>query len=238
MTHPFDYFSKIYIINLATRSDRRREMAQQLRRIGRDFSSSNIRLFEATRPDGPGGFESIGARGCFMSHLGVLQEAAREGQERILIFEDDLNFSADFLARAPRIFERLANLDWALFYGGHEALTSSAPSVEGLTLLSPADSLLTAHFVAFQQPAIAELAEYLRNMLNRPAGDPAGGPMHVDGAYAWFRQAYPDRKTFVAQPVLGYQRSSRTDIHALRWFDRWPLAREMVAALRRYRNNR
>ena len=60
--------------------------------------------------------------------------------------------------------------------------------------------------------------------------------MHVDGAYCWFRHAHPHFRTLLAVPELGYQRSSRTDIHDLRWFDRVPVAREAVAWLRQWRN--
>jgi len=50
--------------------------------------------------------------------------------------------------------------------------------------------------------------------------------MHVDGAYTWFRRTHPTRRTWVALPELGHQRQSRTDIHPLRWYDRWPLVRD------------
>jgi glycosyl transferase, family 25 len=35
---------------------------------------------------------------------------------------------------------------------------------------------------------------------------------------------------------LGEQRSSRTDVHSLRWFDRLVLVKDVVASLRRVRN--
>jgi hypothetical protein len=235
--HPLDYFDKVYVTNLASRVDRREEMTEQFQTIGRELNQRNIQLFEASRPENAGDFPSIGARGCFMSHLRILQDASAKGHARILIVEDDLNFAPDFVADGSRVIELLAKTDWAMFYGGYEALTASSPVVRnGLARLDPSDSLRTTHFVALQQPAIEEASAYLSAMLVRPAGDAAGGPMHVDGAYGWYRQAHPSRETWVAIPELGHQRSSRTDIHDLRWFDRWWLVRDAVAAVRRRRN--
>ncbi len=44
-----DYFDKIYVINLATRTDRKKEMDEQLARINRsfDYRKKRIKLFAA-----------------------------------------------------------------------------------------------------------------------------------------------------------------------------------------------
>jgi glycosyl transferase family 25 len=235
MSHPLALFQRIYIINLASRGDRRIEMAEQLRRIGLSIDSLPVQVFEAVRPPDAGRFPTIGTHGCFMSHLGVLRDAHAKGLERILILEDDLNFTADFMARAPQVTAQLAASDWAMFYGGHEVL-GTLPSGAGSVEIPPSLDVQTAHFLAFRGTAIGDMLDYLEAMLGREAGDPRGGPMHVDGAYCWFRRAYPNCRTFIASPHLGYQRSSRTDIHQLRWMDRTPVVRQISATLRRIRN--
>lgn len=238
MTHPFDQIQRIYIINLAARADRRAEMGEQLERIGLGLQFAKVRLFEAIRPNDAGGFPSVGARGCFMSHLGALRDATAAGFERILILEDDLNFSPDFMDRAPAIMARAAAADCAMFYGGYEiadALAGSGDAI-GCTEIPPNVAVRTTHFLGIQAPAIEAAARYLNTMLSREPGHPDGGPMHVDGAYSWFRRANPQWRTFAAVPELGYQRASRTDIHNLRWFDKVPGIRNIVAGLRRTRN--
>ena len=60
--------------------------------------------------------------------------------------------------------------------------------------------------------------------------------MHVDGAYNGLRRANPDFDTLLATPELGFQRASRTDIHALRWYDATPLVRNGVACMRWVKN--
>jgi len=225
MTHPLAEFESIYIINLPSRADRRSEIGAQLARIGLSLDAPGVNIFPAVRPADAGPFSSIGARGCFMSHLGVLKAAT--GRRNVLILEDDLDFVDNI--SAPNL-----PVDWGMFYGGarHE-LETSGP----LTAAPPSAGLGCTHFVAINGGLIADLAAYLEAMLARPAGDPAGGPMHVDGAYSHFRADHPDVVTYVATPELGFQRPSRTDIHALPWFDRTPGVREVVQWIRRQRSS-
>ena len=221
--HVLDYFERIYVINLAHRYDRRREMARQLDEIGLTFDSPGICLFEAVRPESADGFPSIGARGCFLSHLGILKDARERRLDRILILEDDLNFTPDFHAGMNAVVATLKQVDWSIFYGGYAMEPVPQPqNGEAAVLANSGDSIKTTHFIAFRGPAITEAAEFLETVLARPPGHPKGGPMHVDGAYGWFRYEFPSKATWLAVPQLGYQRSSRTDIHPLQWFDRIP----------------
>src|SRR5689334_3561173 len=93
--HPFDIFDEVRIINLVDRDDRRREMSQQLERLG--GISGNASFFEAHRPVSRGEFPSIGARGCFESHLAVLSGARDSGAQTLLLLEDDFEFTREGL---------------------------------------------------------------------------------------------------------------------------------------------
>jgi hypothetical protein len=235
--HVLDYFQRIYVINLAHRHDRRREMARQLDEIGLTFDSPGVCLFEAIRPDSADGFPSIGARGCFLSHLGILQDARKRRLERILILEDDLNFAPDFPAAMNAALATLKQVDWSIFYGGYAMETEPQPqNGEVVVLANSTDSIKTTHFVAFRGQAITDAVEFLETVMARPPGHPKGGPMHVDGAYGWFRYEFPSKATWLAVPQLGYQRSSRTDIHPLQWFDRIPRIRWAIEWLRQMKN--
>jgi glycosyl transferase, family 25 len=226
----FDDFACIRIINLAHRGDRRVEMADQLARVGLAYDSPNVSLFRAVRPVDPGGFESTGARGCFLSHLEILRQA--QGTRNILIFEDDLNFARNIGATLRPALHSLPP-SWGIFYGG--CVSNAVSSGDPLREVHASTPLGTSYFVGFNGQVIDRLVPYLEAILTRPSGDPEGGPMHVDGAYSRFRADNPDVRTFVAVPELGYQRPSRTDIHALKWFDRAPLVRELVQFIRRQR---
>ncbi|OYY65288.1 MAG: hypothetical protein B7Y51_03325 [Burkholderiales bacterium 28-67-8] len=236
LTHPLSVFDRIYIINLASREDRRKETRAQLENIGIGIPYSDVEFFEATRPDSPGEFPSVGARGCFYSHLGVLRDAQEKKYSSILILEDDLNFSNDFLNRYVDIFHDLQEQSWGFFYGGYRIDSEVELHSLGCVLVQPADSVGCAHFLALRAPAISIAADQLDTMSKRAAGDARGGPMHVDGAYCWVRSSNPELNTFIANPELGYQRSSRSDIYKIRWFDRLPLLKTVVATLRKFRN--
>jgi glycosyl transferase, family 25 len=224
------YFKRIYIINLKSRSDRRREMADELARAGMSFDDSAVRLFSAVKPDDAGAFPSIGARGCFLSHLGILTDAAEGGAGPIAILEDDLELAQDFATRAPAVLDALGEKSWSIFYGGYEAGSFEA---EGLNLVPPNLGLRTTHFICFNGPAIAPAKKYLEAILARPAGDAQGGPMHVDGAYSWLRKDNREMATYAAWPPLGNQRRSRSDIAGPRWFDRMPGLNKAAAVARR-----
>lgn len=220
MLSPFD---AIYIINLPSRTDRRDEMAQQLKRVGLSFDSPSVHLFPAIRPADKGGFESIGARGCFMSHLAILKAA--NGSRNVLILEDDLNFATSLASIAlPE--------SWDIFYGG--ALHTLEPAGK-LTNVPSNHVIQCSHFVAFNGATIPRVIEFLETLLTREVGDPLGGPMHVDGAYNAFRARNPEGVTLMAIPELGFQRPSRSDIAPVKWFDKVFGLRTVVAMMRSFK---
>lgn len=230
-----EYFNCIYIINLAERQDRREEIAEQLSKIQLCLAHPKIHLFKAIKPDARGEFDSVGARGCFMSHLGILKHAKSLQFNRILILEDDLNFTQDFTSRIDQVIKELSLKDWQLFYGGYLGLSGleHKPAQQVINVPSSV-TFHGAHFVAFQGEVISDLVVYLELMLTRKNGDPSGGPMHVDGAYLWYRKQ--GCATYLVFPELGYQRASRTDIHHLAWHDRLPVIRHVVSHLRKLKN--
>ena len=226
------YFDAIYVINLPSRSDRRAQMNEQLRKVGLDPQAPPVRFFDAVRPDDAGGFPTLGTRGCFLSHLGVMRAAHAAGHQRVLVLEDDLNFSKDFVQRIGPLAQAAETMGWDFWYLSALSV-KSPPSEKGdLVKLSPDSAVFGAHMFAVRAPVIEQLIPYLEAMLARQPGDPAGGPMHVDGAYSWYRMQHPAVRTIMATQALGYQRPSRTDIHALKWFDRVPVVDKAVGLLR------
>ena len=230
------FFGRVVVINLAPRVDRREEMAEQLGSIGLRFDAPNVQLFEASKPQHAAGFESVGAHGCFRSHLTVLRQARDQGVSSVLILEDDLNFCERFHARFETLANFLKNESWGILYGSffvNEPLKHSGlPCVQA----RPQVLIGTTAFLAISGQHLPALVSYLEAMLTRPPGDPQGGPMHIDGAYCWFRQAHPEVVTWLCNPSLGFQRASKTDVHSLRWFDRIAWLAWLIAMVRRLRN--
>jgi glycosyl transferase family 25 len=228
-------FERVRIINLKSRADRRREASEEFARLGLAIDGDRIAFHEACRPNDPGGFQTIGTRGCFFSHLQVLELALNDGVGNILILEDDLDFSHNVESLIPVALDKLAEHPWGIFYGG--LLACSNPSERAVAAplwrASPDNGVLGAHFLALSKAAIHLAVPYLKAMAERAPGSPEGGSMHVDGAYSWLRKAYPNIETWLATPELGHQRPSRTDIHDLRFIDRAPVMRDMTEFVRR-----
>jgi glycosyl transferase, family 25 len=209
----------VSVINLEHRTDRRIAMQKQLSRIG-----WHAEFFPAIRPEGAADFPSIGARGCFLSHLSVLKNARDAGVRQLVILEDDVNFAAGFSERWEFSMSKLEEGDWSIFYPGHVLDGLAA----GISRISPDTGVLCAHFMVINGPAIGTLTAGLERILSRPAGHPSGGPMHVDGAYSTIRMQNPSLATYVYSPVLAYQRPSRSDIAQLEWFDRVKMLAPMM----------
>ncbi len=232
-----EYFDRAYVINLPERVDRRLEMEVELS-SAEMLGSPKIEFFRAIRPPDAGEFVSPAVRGCFESHLGVLRDARARGLSNVLVMEDDLAISPRLRVDEPKIVARLARNDWAFAYLGH-ILDPEPPTGEALVPVSV--PIQTAHFYAVRQPHIDRVIAYLEAMLGRPRGDARGGPMHVDGAFSWYRESHPDALTLVARPNLGSQRSSRSDITPSVWDESAifaPLARALRVARRRLRPQR
>jgi glycosyl transferase, family 25 len=75
-------------------------------------------------------------------------------------------------------------------------------------------------------------------MTNRPAGHVDGGPMDVDGAYNWFRRSAFQPKTLLADPQLGFQRGSPSDITDRKWYDRVPPLARLARLARSMRDHK
>jgi glycosyl transferase, family 25 len=212
------------VINLERRSDRRIEAEQELSRIG-----WNAKFFSAIEPKDAGGFPSIGARGCFLSHLAVLKNARAAGIDRLIILEDDIKFVPEFVKRWQSAIEALESKPWSIFYPGH-ILDGLA---RGLSLLSPLTGVACTHFMMINGNAIPQLIEGLQTIMLRPPGHPLGGLMHVDGAYSTIRRQNPALITYAYSPVLGYQRPSQNDVSNPKWFDRIGALRPVISFLRK-----
>ena len=117
----FEIFSGCYVINLPERTDRKREILAELDVAGASIDAHRVSFLAADRPDTAGPFPSIGARGCFLSHLAALRAARDAGHETVLILEDDARFTDAFRNDADAVVTALRTRDWDIFYGGYDA---------------------------------------------------------------------------------------------------------------------
>jgi glycosyl transferase, family 25 len=111
------------------------------------------------------------------------------------------------------------------------------PVGSGCVKLSASEGVQTAHFLGMKGSEVARaLLVYMQAQLDRPAGDPLGGPMHVDGTYSWFRKDHPELVTLLSVPEIANQRSSHSDIHERTGLDGLLRSTRLFGAARKLRN--
>lgn len=223
-----EFFERAYVVNLPDRKDRRRVMVRELEKAGMLLTPNKVEIFPAIRPQDAGDFPSVGARGCFLSHLAILKRAKQDRLANVLIMEDDLTISERFRTEQALLVEQLRRTDWGFVYFGHVEETTEAYPV---TLQPFSEPMKTTHFYGVNNRIFDRLLWFLEELQQRPGGHPEGGPMHLDGAYSQFRARNPGVVTLIASPNLGWQRSSRSDITNA-WFDRVPVFKELAGVAR------
>jgi hypothetical protein len=223
-----DYFDQFLIVNLAERADRRALINAELAKVNLSIIPGKIDFFPAMRPEYAEGFPSRGARGCFLSHLTILEQARTAGMQAILIGEDDLVFSPRYLQDETSIVDQLRTQSWGFAYLGNAFNKINA---EPVRMHAWSDGVLCTHFYAIHSSIFDPLIGFLHSILTRPPGHPDGGPMHLDGAYSTFRANHPEIPTLMALPTLGAQGSSASDI-TTSWWDNIPAVRSVVDVYR------
>lgn len=248
-----DYFEHIYIINLESRPDRLKEVEAEFEKVGLDFHDPKIHIFKAIKPENFDDWPTQGTKGCYLSHLGVLKDAKKQGFQRILVLEDDVSFVEYFNILMSETINQLekgasGKIAWDMLYGGyHVAKETQIEITEAYKLKKsfsknlfkplPNTEVFCLHFIALTGSSIGKLADYLETLMMKPMGDPTGGRMHVDGAYNWFRREHPETVALLAYPEVASQRSSRTDIHDLKWFDVLPVFKSAAKVARKLKNS-
>ena len=226
-----DFFERAYVVNLPERVDRRREMIHELNKAGLSPTPNKIEIFPAIRPESAEKFPSISIRGCFLSHLTILKQAKRDGLANVLVMEDDLTIAKKFALNQAAIVEQLSQSDWGFVYFGHtEEVPKDTPAK--LQPFPANEWILTTHFYGLNSTIFDRLIDFLEEVQHRPADHPQGGANHQDWAYSYFRAQNPDVVTLIAAPNLGWQRSSRSDLHGTAWYDNTAVVRDLVGVAR------
>jgi glycosyl transferase, family 25 len=214
----YDYFDRIAIIHLPERTDRLRALTRELTRVGIDVRGSKVTIPEAPMPADTGGFPSRGVHGNFLSHLGILRDALRDGLESVWVLEDDAIFSRRFAREAGALATALRRQPWDLCFLGHSLSRELAGLPRGLVPYG--QRFYWSHCYAVNRRVLPRLIDYFTETMANEPGHPRGGRVYVDGAYELFRRLNPDVVTLVANPVLSAQRGSSSSLGGLRWYDR------------------
>ena len=120
MKSPFDFFDKIYCINLPNDTDRWAHAVIQFEKIG---ILDRVEKIYATPPHKDINVPSLkfprGEMGVSLSQNKVIMNALISGANNVLIFEDDIVFEADTINKLETALAELPE-DWdILFFGGN-----------------------------------------------------------------------------------------------------------------------
>lgn len=129
MKNPFDFFDKIFYINLDHRTDRKMFMEEQFIKFNikaERFSAINLtkeqnddmlkrgcNFYDEPRPEYAPRIKS-----CTISHLTVLFRSKMMDYDNVLILEDDALFEDDIINDLTNCVNDLKNLQWDMFYLG------------------------------------------------------------------------------------------------------------------------
>jgi hypothetical protein len=186
--NPYDYFDQIYYINLDKRTDRKELAELELR----DEGIKAVRV--------PGVVHENPAHGCHLSHAKILYDAIYNGFDRILIFEDDVQFFQDSLKNIRNALEELPP-NWEMFYLG--ANLDAYPAYE----ISPHIAKLTGAF-ATHAYAIRHTLFHVLYEINSSLET-----SHNDVVYA--NTIHPVHNCYLAMPLIAGQRDSYSDIEKI-----------------------
>jgi glycosyl transferase family 25 len=145
------FFDKAFCINLERRQDRWQCARSQFELLNIEverIAAIDGSLFNLELKPISDSIGTPGALGCSMSHLHIMKMAKYLKLKNYIVFEDDIEFSENFLYKFIKIFNNELPKDWDILYlGGHH--------VEKPTKISEnvykCNYTVTTHAIAFNE---------------------------------------------------------------------------------------
>tara|TARA_R110000803_G_scaffold58952_1_gene117279 strand:- start:1443 stop:2663 length:1221 start_codon:yes stop_codon:yes gene_type:complete len=203
-----EYFDKVFVINLKERPEKLNDCTKLLNKLNIEFE-----VYEALDclsgipedyPEKPlVGFltNKPGAFGCLISHLEVIKIAKKRGYEKILVLEDDIDATKNFLELFSEKIKDLPD-DWHLVYlggSGHTLDAETKVTTKITDHISKTVGTSTTSSYGIHERAY-------EGILKRNEG-PKGIP--IDQFYRAYQNIYP---CYVMRPNLIWQKAGISDI--------------------------
>jgi len=203
-----DFFEKVYCINLDSRIDRWDKAQKEFEKIGiKDL----VQRISGHVPND--NLLNKGERGCMISHIECLKDAKKNNYKNILIFEDDVIFTNQFVEKLKLSISELP-LDWDLFYLGFcPKDVNSKFDIHSKNLFRLKNDCYCTHSIAYNKKAI----DYLFNNFD---------VFIKESAYDIMLSKYihPELKCFATNPPIAHQQlKSFSDISSNRNGYDWSL---------------
>jgi len=207
----FNFFDKIFCINLQKRTDRWQECLNIFQQLNIDTIINRFNAVDFTDNQNITS-ENKGRCGCTQSHIDIILKAKEQNYKNVLIFEDDIQTHKSANTINNILKESIKELpkDWEMFYLSANPLNHVPNSV-----ISYSENLCTVRY-AFTTHAIAInhtlydtiIQEYVKY------GNSVNSIVHkltnIDGFYMNF--VHPRLKTYMPKQLLFTQRHNYSDI--------------------------
>jgi hypothetical protein len=151
---PFALFDAIYCINLDRATDRWQEVTRRLSALGLGHPG-RVRQFRAVETP------SNHHIGCALSHRAILAEAKWQGLRNVLVFEDDVRFTATACTDLTNSLRELQTRSWHTLYLGGHRWGRNFPLAAGCQHLEVPKGLTCTHAVAYNHTAYDRILDRL-----------------------------------------------------------------------------
>lgn len=210
MNSPFDFFDKIYCINLAERTDRWEQCLKNFEK----YDIKNYERVDGIRINGDLPQKRKGQIGCSLSYASSINKAIQNKYNNVLILEDDFKFLLNKADLHLKINSAISELpaDWdGLYFGGN--VTSDygrIPIKKYSKNLLKLDSAHTTHCIAFSKNGLIKIIDFFKQ-------NPTTWELQLVNNYicidTFFAQDYQHiNNVYITSELLCYQEESKSDI--------------------------
>jgi GR25 family glycosyltransferase involved in LPS biosynthesis len=186
-----NYFDEVFCINLDKRTDRWEKSQEEFKKAEIEairysaFDGSKIEKFNLL---------SVGEVGALRSHLGIFKLAFERKLKNVLIFEDDIELSPDFLEQfIANYFKVPDNWDMLYFGGNH---------VGGIT---PVNESVAKIYHSYAIHAYAVKCNMFSKIIERLEKE----ELQVD---VYLAELQKECNAYVFRPHIAFQRADFSDI--------------------------
>ena len=210
-----NFVDKIYLINLDERKDRLKNVLKQFKL----YNIKNYQRFSAIKPKfneiDPIIYKNysthlshdknkyiIGATGCKFSHRNIIRDAYENNYESILILEDDIEFSNNFLNSLNYFITNMKKTEWDMLYlGGRNTLIE----INKMCIPTEFPHIYKCHKVKCTHAYLIK-----RKLFSKILKDLETYDEEIDNYY--FKCIQPHYNSYIIYPTIVNQTDSKSDI--------------------------
>lgn len=211
MNNPFDFFEKIYCINLDHRTDRWEKCNKKFKELGISEKVQRFSAFNFQHPD-PKYKKLLGQAGCTLSHFSVLKNSIDNNISNYLVLEDDFEIELSKEELFIKLNNSLKELpeNWDLLYLGGNLTNEYGkfPIQKYSNNLFLTHSCHTTHAIAFNRNLMLKLANEIGSINDIIKWILNNGTIDVFLS----KKILEYNNCFITNPNLIYQEDSFSDI--------------------------